>query len=89
MPKRDVDGKFRTTYEVIGSPFPSVSVPTHFAKVILTAQDGVPGQPGAATSLGAFVLPNAPIPDEEPLTNFSVPGTALHCATRSQLLITC
>ncbi|SNX86837.1 probable NUC1 - dna/rna non-specific nuclease, mitochondrial [Melanopsichium pennsylvanicum] len=47
LPRQYPDGKFRVSYEVIGNP-PNVSVPTHFAKVILgvgTAKDanGAPG----------------------------------------------
>lgn len=47
LPRQYPDGKFRVSYEVIGNP-PNVSVPTHFAKVILgvgTAKDGN-GAPG-------------------------------------------
>ncbi|KAJ1021132.1 hypothetical protein NDA16_003918 [Ustilago loliicola] len=47
LPRQGVDGKFRVSYEVIGNP-PNVSVPTHFAKVILgvgQAKDGN-GAPG-------------------------------------------
>lgn len=34
LPRRDADGKYRVTYEVIGAQsggIPSVAVPTHFA----------------------------------------------------------
>ncbi|PWZ01996.1 hypothetical protein BCV70DRAFT_198280 [Testicularia cyperi] len=34
LPRQSTDGKWRVSYEVIGNP-PSISVPTHFAKVIL------------------------------------------------------
>ncbi|WWC93795.1 hypothetical protein V866_000631 [Kwoniella sp. B9012] len=37
LPAQHPDGKWRVTYEVIGNP-PSVSVPTHFAKVILASR---------------------------------------------------
>ncbi|KAG8956716.1 nuclease [Tulasnella sp. 424] len=61
------------TYEVIGSP-PNVAVPTHFAKVVLGTKPSSPSTPSIQElSLGAFVLPNAPIPDDTPLTNFAVP----------------
>ncbi|KIO31094.1 hypothetical protein M407DRAFT_221624 [Tulasnella calospora MUT 4182] len=73
LPKQEADGKWRTTYEVIGSP-PNVAVPTHFAKVVLGARPSSPSTPSIQElSIGAFVLPNAPIPDETPLTNFAVP----------------
>ena len=61
-------------YEVIGSP-PNTSVPTHFAKVVLTAKPSSPSTPHIPEiSTGAFVLPNAEIPDQAPLENFVVPG---------------
>ena len=61
-------------HEVIGSP-PNVAVPTHFAKVVLTSKPSSPATPHIADiSTGAFVLPNAQIPDEAPLESFVVPG---------------
>jgi endonuclease G len=71
---------------VIGNP-PAISVPTHFAKVVLAARgspggfapgpsSGLPvsGPMGKDVAIGAFVLPNSVIPDNTPLTEFSVPG---------------
>ena len=50
-------------------------MPTHFAKVVLTSKPSSPTTPEIPElALGAFVLPNAPIPDETPLENFVVPG---------------
>ncbi|QRW18300.1 DNA/RNA non-specific nuclease [Rhizoctonia solani] len=73
LPKQDQDGKYRVTYEVIGSP-PNVSVPTHFAKVVLGSRPSSPSTPQLTElSLGAFVLPNSEIPDDTPLTKFVVP----------------
>lgn len=68
LPKRDPDGKWRVSYEVIGSP-PNVAVPTHFYKVIF----GEDGREGGKVALGAFVLPNAVIDNKKPLTDFEVP----------------
>jgi len=68
LPKRDSDGKWRVSYEVIGSP-PNVAVPTHFYKVIF-AEDG---KQGGRVALGAFVLPNAVIANNKPLQDFEVP----------------
>ncbi|CAE6534071.1 unnamed protein product [Rhizoctonia solani] len=80
LPKQDPDGKYRVTYEVIGNP-PNVSVPTHFAKVVLGSRPSSPSTPQLAeVSLGAFVLPNAEIPDETPLTKFIVPVEAVERA---------
>lgn len=81
LPKQDPDGKYRVTYEVIGNP-PNVSVPTHFAKVVLGSRPASPLTPQLAEiSLGAFVLPNSEIPDETPLTKFVVPVEAVERAS--------
>ncbi|KAF9234778.1 hypothetical protein BU15DRAFT_89846 [Melanogaster broomeanus] len=59
IPHKDPDGKWRVSYEVIGSP-PNVSVPTHFAKVVLASRPSSPATPDIPEiSTGAFVLPNA------------------------------
>jgi endonuclease G, mitochondrial len=77
LPKRDpADGKWRVSYEVIGNP-PNVAVPTHFYKVIF----GEDGQEGGQVALGAFVLPNAHIPNDKPLTDFEVPIEAVERAS--------
>lgn len=70
LPKRDAqDGKWYVKYEVIGSP-PNVAVPTHFYKVIYAEEQAAPG---GKVALGAFVLPNAVIPNAKPLSDFEVP----------------
>ena len=77
LPRKDPeDGKWRVSYEIIGSP-PSVAVPTHFFKVIF-AEDGTTG---GNVSLGAFVLPNAKIANDKPLTDFEVPIEAIERAS--------
>ena len=77
LPRKDPqDGKWRVSYEVIGSP-PNVAVPTHFFKVIF-AEDG---RTGGNVSLGAFVLPNAKITNDKPLTAFEVPIEAVERAS--------
>ncbi len=77
LPKRDqTDGKWRVSYEVIGNP-PNIAVPTHFYKVIF-AEDGTTTGPVA---VGAFVLPNAAIPNEKPITDFEVPVEAVERAS--------
>lgn len=77
LPRKDpTDGKWRVSYEVIGSP-PNVAVPTHFFKVIF-AEDG---KTGGNVSLGAFVLPNAKIANNKPLTDFEVPVEAIERAS--------
>ncbi|GJE86802.1 DNA/RNA non-specific endonuclease [Phanerochaete sordida] len=80
LPKLDGDGKWRVHYEVIGKP-PSIAVPTHFAKVVLTTRPSSPSTPNVPEiSTGAFVLPNAEIPDQAPLENFVVPIEAVERA---------
>ncbi|KAJ4292286.1 nuclease [Collariella sp. IMI 366227] len=79
LPKRDPgDNKWYVRYEVIGNP-PNVAVPTHFYKVIF-AEDGASAG-GGKVALGAFVLPNAVIPNDKPLTDFEVPLEAVERAT--------
>ncbi|KAL4074699.1 hypothetical protein V8B97DRAFT_1868444 [Scleroderma yunnanense] len=77
---KDPDGKWRVNYEVIGSP-PNVSVPTHFAKVVLASRPSSPKTPDVhEISTGAFVLPNAIIPDEASLESFVTPIEAVERA---------
>ncbi|PHH73620.1 hypothetical protein CDD80_3664 [Ophiocordyceps camponoti-rufipedis] len=77
LPRKDpVDNKWYVRYEMIGSP-PSVAVPTHFYKVIF-AEDG---REGGKVAIGAFVLPNAPISNEKPITDFEVPVEAVERAS--------
>jgi endonuclease G len=76
LPRREADGKWRVSYEVIGNP-PNISVPTHFYKVIF-AEDGLVG---GDVALGAFVLPNAVIPNDKPLQEFEVPVEAIERAS--------
>ncbi|KAH6850325.1 mitochondrial nuclease-like protein [Chaetomium sp. MPI-CAGE-AT-0009] len=78
LPKRDPqDNKWYVKYEVIGSP-PNVAVPTHFYKVIYAEEQAAPG---GKVALGAFVLPNAVIPNEKPLSDFEVPLEAVERAS--------
>lgn len=80
LPRLENDGKWRVTHEVIGSP-PNVSVPTHFAKVVLTTKPSSPSTPERLEiATGAFVLPNAIIPDEAPLESFVMPVEAVERA---------
>jgi endonuclease G len=80
LPHLESDGKWRVSHEVIGSP-PNIAVPTHFAKVVLAAKPKLPETPKVLElSAGAFVLPNAAIPDEVPLENFIMPIEAVERA---------
>jgi endonuclease G len=77
LPKLDpVDNKWRVSYEVIGTPA-NVAVPTHFFKVFF----GEDGTTGGDVAIGAFVLPNAAIPNSKPLTDFVVPLEAIERAS--------
>ena len=61
-----------------GQPPRLVAVPTHFFKVVLAERGVAPGSEGAQDAvLGAFVLPNAPVQPDTPLTAFSVPVESL------------
>ncbi|ORY44276.1 hypothetical protein BCR35DRAFT_311158 [Leucosporidium creatinivorum] len=82
LPKQERDGKWRVSYEMIApqNSAPTIAVPTHFAKVLLTsrASTGFGSSPDKKEySMGAFVLPNEVIPDEAPLTSFIVPVDAV------------
>lgn len=57
------DGKKYVKYEVIGTNH--VAVPTHFYKIVV-------GENADSLEMEAFVMPNAPIDDNTPLTNFRV-----------------
>ncbi|KAL6258872.1 hypothetical protein P5V15_010817 [Pogonomyrmex californicus] len=72
LPKKEADGKKYVRYEVIGANH--VAVPTHFYKVIVgETNDG-------KFEMEAFVMPNAPIDDNAPLTNFQVPPESIERA---------
>ncbi|KAL0071649.1 nuclease [Marasmius tenuissimus] len=80
LPHQEPDGKWRVTHEVIGNP-PNIAVPTHFAKVVLTSKPSSPSTPEILElATGAFVLPNAPIPDDTPLEKFVMPVDAVERA---------
>ncbi|RKP32492.1 hypothetical protein METBISCDRAFT_12137 [Metschnikowia bicuspidata] len=80
LPKKDVDGKFRVTYEVVGSP-PNIAVPTHFFKLVVGEDNG-----SEKISVAAFVLPNDFISNDMPLTSFQVPVDALERSAGLELL---
>ncbi|CAG8533017.1 11962_t:CDS:2 [Ambispora leptoticha] len=66
LPKQEDDGKWYVKYEVIGQGH-NVAVPNHFFKVILATKDN------QKYALGAFILPNRPIPNHVPLQRHEVP----------------
>ena len=79
LPKKsERDGKWHVSYEVIGSP-PNVAVPTHFYKVIFGEES--PNSAFGKVAVGAFVLPNAAIPNHKPLQDFQVPIEAIERAS--------
>lgn len=79
LPKRDErDGKWRVSYEVIGNP-PNIAVPTHFYKIIYAEE--AHNSPIGKVALGAFVLPNAEIPNGKSLGDFEVPIEAVERAS--------
>ena len=70
-----------------GEPPCLVAVPTHFYKVILGESPSGSGSEGATTppakSVAAFVMPNAAIEPDLPLTAFAVPLDALESVSGS------
>ncbi|CAG8282584.1 unnamed protein product [Penicillium salamii] len=71
LPKKDDDGKWRVSYEVIGDP-PNVSVPTHFFKIIFAENEDTTNEDTNKVAVGAFVLPNASIDNKKLLADFEV-----------------
>jgi DNA/RNA endonuclease G (NUC1) len=68
---------WQAAWAYIGRAPRLVGVPTHFYKVVY-ARGGAGGAQGPA--LGAFILPNEPLPAGEPLSRFAVPLEALEAA---------
>ncbi|CUG87734.1 endonuclease G, putative [Bodo saltans] len=60
-------GKNMVSYEVVGTH--NVAVPTHMFKCLLGVKED------NKKYLGCFVMPNEPITEEQPLTQYSVPST--------------
>ncbi|KAJ2715490.1 nuclease [Coemansia spiralis] len=77
LPQKEGD-KWFVKYEVIGNP-PNVAVPTHFFKVILAKRAG-----DSKFAIGAFTLPNQPIDNATPLTDFAQPIEAVEKAAGLQ-----
>nr|XP_012136813.1 PREDICTED: endonuclease G, mitochondrial isoform X2 [Megachile rotundata] len=72
LPKVESDGKKYVRYEVIGANH--VAVPTHFYKIIVGETYD------SKLEMEAFVMPNTPIDDNTPLTNFQVPPESVERA---------
>ncbi|CAK0783055.1 hypothetical protein CVIRNUC_006250 [Coccomyxa viridis] len=64
-------------HPMIGLPPRMVAVPTHFFKVVLAERASGGAEGDQQVALGAFVLPNAPVQPDTPLTAFSVPVESL------------
>ncbi|KAK9373209.1 uncharacterized protein V1513DRAFT_449764 [Lipomyces chichibuensis] len=84
LPKKYPDGKFRVTYEVIGNP-PNIAVPTHFYKLIV-AESPISNPHTQDIAVGAFLLPNEPIPNTADLRGFYVPVDAIERASGLEFL---
>ena len=65
-------------YDLLGKAPELMAVPTHFFKVVLTTKTRGNGQKEHA--VGSFVMPNAYIPPDSPLTRFVVPLDSLERA---------
>lgn len=72
LPKVESDGRKYVRYEVIGANH--VAVPTHFYKIVVGETYD------SKLEMEAFVMPNAPIDDNTPLTNFQVPPESIERA---------
>jgi endonuclease G, mitochondrial len=83
LPRQYPDGKWRVTYEMIGSP-PSVAVPTHFFKVILGE-----GTENGPVAVAAFVLPNQEINNNTALTAFLAPIEAVERLPLRRMRVDC
>ncbi len=69
------------------SAFRLIRLITICRKVILGARPASPATPLVKdTSIGAFVLPNALIPDETPLQTFRVPGQPIPLCCKLKLI---
>ena len=77
-------GAHRWRNPALGDPLQWVAVPTHFFKVVLARNEEGGGGGGAV--VGAFVVPNAPIPGDAPLQGFAVPLAAVEAAGGVRLL---
>jgi endonuclease G len=67
--------KYKMEYNVIGSAYPNIAVPTHFYKILLVTTEE------NDFALGAFVLPNQAINSKTPLENFQVNLRAIEKAS--------
>eukprot|EP00879_Flechtneria_rotunda_P013643 GHRR01014251.1.p1 GENE.GHRR01014251.1~~GHRR01014251.1.p1 ORF type:complete len:441 (+),score=151.04 GHRR01014251.1:1605-2927(+) len=70
------NGKWEMRHPMIGKPPQLVSVPTHYFKVVL-AENSSSRHGTHQAAVGAFVMPNAPIDPQTPVTAFAVPLEAL------------
>ncbi|EEB06887.1 endodeoxyribonuclease Pnu1 [Schizosaccharomyces japonicus yFS275] len=82
LPKKNGDGKWVVSYEMVGNP-PSVAVPTHFYKVVIGTSKYSRTDNAA---VGAFVLPNAVIDDNTALSTFKVPVEVIERSSGLELL---
>jgi endonuclease G len=77
MPARGPNGKWIVQYEMLGDDKGGqVAVPTHFFKVILAERRG-------GLAVGAFIMPNKPIPPDIALERFTVDLAAVERASVS------
>lgn len=72
------EGHWEHRHPAIGEALRWVSVPTHFYKAVYAT--GLGADPSSPALVGAFVVPNEPVPPGTPLTDFLVPLSALEHA---------
>lgn len=93
LPKRDPDGKWRVSYEMIGNP-PNIAVPTHFFKVVIGEYDNNSNNNNSYrnssgisnVAVGAFVIPNEPIDNTTSLKSFYVPLESVERSSGFELI---
>lgn len=74
-----VGSGWKMEFPMLGRPPQLVAVPTHFYKVVFGER-----APGEQAIVGAFVMPNAVIDPQVPLSSFSVPLSALEEVSGTQ-----
>jgi len=76
--ERETASEWEMRYDLLGRAPELTAVPTHFFKIVLTTRAKAGGR--KEHSIGSFVMPNAYIPPDSPLTRFIVPLDSLERA---------
>jgi endonuclease G, mitochondrial len=80
--------QWQHSHATLGSPLQWISVPSHFFKVVLAVRKTSDTAAADASALvAAFVLPNAPINANKPLTDFIVPLLSVEALSGLQVSV--